>query len=121
VIRTDLSGDPSFTDLLARVREATLAGLAHQEVPFEYLVETLAPQRSLARHPLFQVMLTVQNNAPPSWTCPAGRDRGTRDAGAAKFDLELTLREARDDQGRPGGLHGSVTVAATCSARAPPR
>ncbi|MGW2659056.1 condensation domain-containing protein, partial [Streptomyces sp. NPDC001478] len=116
VLRADLSGDPAFTELLARVREAGLSGFAHQDVPFERLVEELAPARSMARHPLFQVVLTKQNTvsagldssaAPVVWT--GGMSTGTR---AAKFDLDVMVGETYDAEGAPAGLRGSVTVAA---------
>ena len=113
VLRTDVSGDPSFEQLLGRVREAGLGALDHQDVPFERLVEVLAPARSLARHALYQVRLTVQNNAPASLDL-AGLRAGGLPAGpsSANLDLEFTVAETFDQDGVPAGLRGSVTVAA---------
>ena len=113
VLRTDVSGDPEFTSVLGRVREYWLGALDHQDVPFERLVEALAPERSLGRHPLFQVNLTVQNNAPAALDLP-GLRTAEMSAGkaAARFDLNILLREAWDGPGRPAGLRGTVTVAA---------
>ncbi|MEV7069205.1 amino acid adenylation domain-containing protein [Streptomyces collinus] len=109
VLRTDLSGDPTFRQVLERVREADLAAYAHQDVPFERLVEILNPARSMARHPLFQVMLAFHNNAQPDLNLPGIQ---TRDESvhipAARFDLSLNLAETHGPDGSPAGLLGEL-------------
>ncbi|GGM06075.1 non-ribosomal peptide synthetase [Dactylosporangium sucinum] len=103
VLRTDVSGDPSFAALLARVRALDLAALAHQDLPFEQLVEALNPQRSLAHHPLFQVMVSYQAALPDVAGFPGIRATPRLVAtGTAKFDLTFDVAE------RPSGLEGSI-------------
>ena len=113
VLRTDLSGDPAFAELLARVRETDLAAYAHQDVPFERLVEDLNPARSLSRNPLFQVMLALNTMPEAEWDLPGLRVRpvGPSSAPPARFDLSVTLTEQRDEDGRPAGLDGEILFA----------
>ncbi|GGM09006.1 hypothetical protein GCM10012279_28860 [Micromonospora yangpuensis] len=112
VLRTDLSGDPSFVELLTRVREADLAAYDHQELPFERLVSELNPVRSTAHHPLFQVMLLVQNNAEPDATgSPLAGTDVPLDTGTVKFDLTLSVREHPHADGAPAGLGGVLEYA----------
>ena len=113
VLRTDVSGRPSFRELVGRVRADNLAAYAHQDVPFERLVEVLNPSRSLSRHPLFQVMLAFQNNA----AADLGLEgvAGSYEAVAtstSKFDLALSLGEERGPGGTAGGIVGTLEYAA---------
>ena len=100
-IRADLSGDPAFTDLIARVREATIGAYAHQDLPFGKLVETLRVERDPGRAPVFQIALSYAERDRTPVTA-AGVEFALTDlvAGinAAKFDLTLTA------EARPGGL-----------------
>ncbi|MYW08796.1 non-ribosomal peptide synthetase, partial [Streptomyces sp. SID2563] len=112
VFRTDTSGDPTFAELLDRVRNTSLAGYAHQDVPFEYLVEVLNPSRSLAHHPLFQVMLVLQNAPRADFAPPGLRVEDLPSASAtAKLDLIFTMAERHTEDGTPDGLHGTVEYA----------
>ncbi|WP_229834825.1 non-ribosomal peptide synthetase [Streptomyces xantholiticus] len=119
VLRTDLSGDPTFRELLERVRETDLAAYANQDVPFERLVEILNPARSLARHPLFQVMLAFQNNAEATLDLDGVRAAALPiGLAAAKFDLLFSLEENFTEDGAPAGLSGVVEFSADLFDRA---
>ncbi|MFJ7905485.1 amino acid adenylation domain-containing protein [Kitasatospora sp. NPDC096204] len=114
VLRTDTSGNPSFTELLARVRETQLDAHAHQDVPFERLVEELNPARSLARHPLFQVALLLEGRSGDSAPlAPAGLDASVESSAGtvAKFDLSVGLGESFDADGAPAGLECAIDFA----------
>ena len=114
-LRVDLTGDPTVAEVLAQVRQRSLAAYEHQDVPFELLVERLNPTRSLTQHPLVQVMLAWQNLA--------GQDNGPASALAlgdlrvaplpvdthtARMDLTFSLGELWTDAGEPAGIGGQV-------------
>ena len=101
VMRTNLAGNPSFSELLSRVRFMAMDAYAHQDLPFEMLVEALQPQRDLSHTPLFQVMFALQN-APISEVELAGLTISSlpAESATAKFDLSLSM------QNTAGGLVG---------------
>ncbi|MEU9954087.1 AMP-binding protein, partial [Streptomyces sp. NPDC047939] len=118
VLRTDLTGNPTFTELLRRVRQTDLAAYSNQDVPFERLVEILNPERSTARHPLFQTMLSLQN-VDPTATTGDGQFAGLRvsamnaDSAVAKFDLLLAVQELHAaDQAEAGGMRAVLEFSA---------
>ncbi|HVS01000.1 MAG TPA: non-ribosomal peptide synthase/polyketide synthase, partial [Thermoanaerobaculia bacterium] len=103
VLRTELGDDPGFAALVRRVRETALDAYAHQDLPFEKLVEELSPRRNLSRTPLFQVMFALQNAPAGALELPGlTLDVLHVDPGTAKFDLALGFRES------PEGLAGEA-------------
>jgi amino acid adenylation domain-containing protein/non-ribosomal peptide synthase protein (TIGR01720 family) len=104
VLRTDLSGAPTFRGLVDRVREETLRAYAHQELPFERLVDEVRPERDLSRQPLFQIMFVFQNAPLPAIAIPGGVTlRPVEvDHRTSKFDLTLQLRP------EPTGIRGLI-------------
>ncbi|WP_155764502.1 condensation domain-containing protein, partial [Mycobacterium intracellulare] len=115
VLRVDVAGDPTVAELLAQVRARSVAAYEHQDVPFEVLVERLNPTRSLAHHPLIQVVLAWQNFPGHTSDPAAGLDLGdlqvTRlpvDTQSARMDLTFTLAERFTEAGEPAGIAGDV-------------
>jgi amino acid adenylation domain-containing protein len=112
VLRTDTSGDPGFRQLLRRVRDVDLDAFTHREMPFESLVETANPARSLARHPLFQVMLVAQNS---EQELPAldGLEVAAEEPaiGVAKFDLSFSMTERASADNATAGIDVVVEYA----------
>ncbi|TXS22943.1 amino acid adenylation domain-containing protein, partial [Streptomyces sp. adm13(2018)] len=102
VLRTDLGGDPTFDELLRRVRATDLAALDHADLPFDAVVEAVNPARSLSRHPLFQTMVAYEGGGPDTSRL-LGTDAGEYEVlgGAAKFDLEILFRRT-ERAGVPG-------------------
>jgi amino acid adenylation domain-containing protein len=94
VLRTDLSGDPPFRTLLARVRSVTLDAYVHQDIPYEKLLEDLRPPRDLRHNPLFQVLFVLHNTPPPAWDFPGLTVQTIEiDPGTARFDVALECWE----------------------------
>ncbi|WP_329558126.1 amino acid adenylation domain-containing protein [Streptomyces uncialis] len=109
VLRTDTSGNPSFRELLGRVRRANAAAYGHQDLPFERLVEALKPPRSMSRHPLFQVMLSMDSSRRvlPS-VAGLELELTGMPTGTAKFDLSFNVREAFTAEGDADGIRASL-------------
>ncbi|MBD2818707.1 AMP-binding protein [Streptomyces parvulus] len=114
VLRTDTAGDPSFRRLLDRVRDTDLAAYAHQDLPFERLVEALNPTRTLSHHPLFQVLLTFNNTdhegalkdiaGLPGLAVTLREVQRT----SSKFDLSFGFAESFDASRRPQGIEAAL-------------
>ncbi|GAA0644495.1 hypothetical protein GCM10010174_79340 [Kutzneria viridogrisea] len=112
VLRVDVSGDPTFGELVGRVRDGDVGALEHQDVPFERLVEVLNPERSLARHPLFQVMLAFDNTSDfQTQLVDLDATEIPRGSTAAKVDLVFQMRERRGSDGTPAGIVSSLEYA----------
>ena len=115
VLRIEVAGDPTVAELLAQVRQRSLAAYEHQDVPFEVLVDRLNPTRSLTHHPLVQVMLAWQNlpghNSDPAAGLALGDVQVTplpADTHTARMDLVFSLAERFTAAGEPAGISGAV-------------
>ncbi|MFC8667605.1 amino acid adenylation domain-containing protein, partial [Streptomyces sp. NPDC057199] len=114
VMRGDLTGDPAFTDLLARTRATVLDAYDHQDVAFAQVVEALSPERDLSRTPLFQVALTMHGDRDSAFAFPGVEVTPFQGTGrVAKFDLDLQIRDGAD-----GSLAGHLEYATALFDRA---
>ncbi|QKW05098.1 hypothetical protein HUT18_00715 [Streptomyces sp. NA04227] len=119
IVRTDTADNPSFRELLARVRERVLFAYGHEEVPFDLLAEEIAPAAAAAGEPLVQVMLALNCAGPPRPVLPGLTVTDERIAApTALVDLELAFTEHRLANGDPGGISGSLVHAAELFDRA---
>ncbi|MFI5510326.1 non-ribosomal peptide synthase/polyketide synthase, partial [Mycobacterium sp. NPDC051804] len=115
VLRVDVDGDPSVAEVLAQVRRRSLAAYEHQDAPFEVLVERLNPTRSLAHHPLVQVLLAWQNFPGQANGPVSGLSLGDlaiaqlpTETHTARMDLTFSLGERWTEAGEPAGISGAV-------------
>ncbi|MFC7451424.1 amino acid adenylation domain-containing protein, partial [Rhodococcus daqingensis] len=112
VLRTQVDPGARFADLVAQTRENDLGAFGHADVPFERLVEVLSPARSQSRHPLFQVMLSFQNQGMAAFELPGLNIRALDyDEQVAKFDLQLNMTESIDEHGGLTGMSVLMTYA----------
>jgi hypothetical protein len=103
VLRTSLAGDPSFIEILSRLREVSLEAFVHQDAPFEEVVKALSPERNLNRNPLFQIVFGFSNTPPPVLTLPDLTIGGLEiEKGSAVLDLNLYLTDT------PQGINGML-------------
>ena len=113
VLRTDLSGDPDFRTLLDRVRATDLAAFAHQDVPFDRVVEAVNPERSPSRHPLFQVMLIAVQHTSGDLVLPGVQTaEEVYPTDTARSDLSCFYTEHHDSGGEPAGMAIALEYAA---------
>jgi amino acid adenylation domain-containing protein len=109
VLRSDLSGNPSFRELLERVREVTLGAYAHQDLPFELLVEALQPERNLGRNPLFQVMFALNNVSVPTLKL-SGLTLNSLKVETGTMQLDLSLDMVETEQGLSASVEYSTDL-----------